>query len=355
MYSRPLVNPPKKIVHNGKIHFGSFSGVSERIDVRGVKAPFAGIPTSRFFSNFRIKSKLTYVFCDEQFAGLIEFFDDKAFGLAEVIVWNRETNQKFAYHTFMGPRRRFVPTNTSEAACTSFSKNRYIKISWSRKHEKLKVSFAVKGDRFRPSMKGKMHSSFSKAGSSETMFVNPAPTTQRCSATWFLPLETLGGMEFSKHIKEISAIPERKGLALFCINRTFLKAHSTSEIMFGLYELDSKSICFSFWNTSQDSIDDDSYNNNLLSVDGEVTAMPPVKITHPFGIGKNWIIQDTESMVDLAFTPLSVTDRTVNIIVMRNTNSTIYGTFEGILLTKNGDRIVLKNCPGIVRKNLLRL
>ena len=125
--------------------------------------------------------------------------------------------------------------------------------------------------------------------------------------------------------------------------------------MFGLYELDSKSICFSFWNTSQDSIDDDSYNNNLLSVDGEVTAMPPVKITHPFGIGKNWIIQDTESMVDLAFTPLSVTDRTVNIIVMRNTNSTIYGTFEGILLTKNGDRIVLKNCPGIVRKNLLRL
>lgn len=355
MYSRPLNKSPEKIVQNGKINFGSFQGVSDFLDIRGVKAPFAGIPIPKLFSNFRIKSKITYTFCYDKFAGLIEFFDDKTFGLAEVIVWNRETNQRYAYHTFMGPRRRFVPTNTTEASVTSFSKKRYIKISWNRKRGTLRLSFTMKGDKFKPAMKGKFVSAFTEDKSSETLFVNPAPTTQRCSATWFVPLSTNGGIGTAEHRKQITSLPESDGIGIMYVSRTYLKAHSTSEIAFGLLEQDGKKICFSFSCTSQDSLDDDSFNKNLLSVDGNTTAMPPVKITHPFGIGKNWIIQDTENMVDLTFTPLSVSSRTVNIILMRNHESTVYGTFEGTLLTKDGEKIALKNCPGIIKKTTLRL
>ncbi len=355
MHSRPLEEYPEKIVHNGKIHFGSFQGVSDRLDVRGVRAPFAGIPTSRFFSNFRIKSKLTYVFCFDEFAGLVEFFDDKAFGLAEVSVWNRETNQKYSYHTFMGPRRRFVPVDTSEAAVTSYSKKRYVKISWSRRFSKMKLSFTLKGDGVRPAMKGKFRSPFVKDRSAEILFVNPAPTTQRCSATWFVPFEFTGGIATAKQRKQIDSVPENKGLGLVCLNRTYLKVHTSASTLFGLFEDAGRKIFFSFSSTSQDALDDDTYNNNFLQTDGKTTALPSVKITHPFGIGGNWIIQDTESMVDLTFTPLSVSHRTVNIIIMRNANSTIYGTFEGILLTKDGEKIPLKNCPGIIKKSTLRL
>ena len=355
MYIRPLTEIPKSIIHNGKINFGSYEGITPRLEIRGVRAPFAGIPTSRLFSNFRIKSKIIYTFCYEKFAGLVEFFDDKAFGLAEVLVWNRETNQKYAYHTFMGPRRRFVPVDTSEAACTSYSKKRYIKISWSRKHQKLKLGFVVKGDKFRPAVKGNFVSKIGNDKSSEVLFVNPAPTTQRCSATWFIPFTVKGGIGMAKQRKQITCLPENSGIGMMYVNRTYLKARSSNEIMFGLYEQDGKQIQFSFSNTNQDALDEDNYNNNILSVNGSNTAMPPVKITHPYGINEKWIIQDTENMVDLSFTPLSKTNYTVNIIIMRNTNSTLYGTFEGILLTKDGEKIVLKDCPGIVKKSLLRL
>ena len=54
MYYRQLIQAPKKIVQNGKIQFGSFFGVSDTVDIRGVKAPFAGVPTSTFFSNFAL-------------------------------------------------------------------------------------------------------------------------------------------------------------------------------------------------------------------------------------------------------------------------------------------------------------
>ena len=92
-----------------------------------------------------------------------------------------------------------------------------------------------------------------------------------------------------------------------------------------------------------------------LVVDGKETALPPVYITHPFGFDKNWIIQDTESMVDLTFTPLSVNSRTLNLIALRTSYHTMYGTFEGVLLDSNGEKIILKNFPGLLYKGMLRL
>ncbi|HAH63717.1 MAG TPA: hypothetical protein DCL73_16650 [Treponema sp.] len=78
-------------------------------------------------------------------------------------------------------------------------------------------------------------------------------------------------------------------------------------------------------------------------------------MTHPFGINHKWVIQDTETMVDLTFTPVSVNHRTLNILVMRTDYNNIYGTFDGMLLTGSGEKITLKNFPGIVKKNLLRI
>lgn len=355
MYSRLINKTPKTIVHNGKINFGTFSGVTDYLDIRGVKAPFAGVPTARFFSNFRIKSRMTYIFSIENYIGLAEFFDDKAFGLAEVIFWNKETNQKLAYHKFMGPRRRFVPIDTSEASCVSFGKTRYIKIKWSRLNNKLGLSFTVKGDKFRPAAKGKFISDFSKTKKGELLSVKPSPTTKRCSATWYVPMNLSGGIEMAKHRKQIKNIPLKPGLGLLMVNRTYLKARSYSERMIGFFEYEGKKIKFIFSNTSQTPLDEDKYNDNMLSVDDEITAMPSVCITHPFGIDKKWIVQDTESMVDLSFEPISCSKRTLSIIIMRNTYSTIYGNFEGVLLTKTGEKIVLKNCSGIVKKSMLRL
>lgn len=354
MYCRPLIKAPEHIVQNGKINFGSYAGVSSAVDIRGVKAPFAGIPTSTLFSNFRIKSRVCFVFSVENYIGLAEFFDDKAFGLAEVIFWNKESGQKLAYHSFMGPRKRFVPTNTYEASCNTFGKSRYIKISWSRKRKKISLTFTVRGDKFRPAVKAKYLARLEE-DSKEVLFVNPAPTTQRCSATWLIPLILEGGLNTGKHRHNIKEIPKAKGLGLFMLNRTYLKPRSSSIFMYGLANINGKNVIFSVSNTSQDSLDEDTYNDNFLSVDETLTALPPVKITNPFGIEKKWVAQDTEGMVDLSFNPISVSNRNLDILIMRNVYTTIYGTFDGVLVSDSGEKIVLKNCSGIVKKSHIRL
>ena len=65
MYSRNLSNPPEKIIHKKKAEFGSYNGVSPRIDIRGMKAPYAGVPVPSFLSGLRIKSKLNFAFSIE--------------------------------------------------------------------------------------------------------------------------------------------------------------------------------------------------------------------------------------------------------------------------------------------------
>ncbi|MGP1473796.1 MAG: DUF2804 family protein [Treponema sp.] len=354
MYSRDIKKVPKSIVHNGKINFGSYIGEPPKLDIRGVRAPFAGIPLPGLLSSFRIKSRITYVFSVDKYIGMADFFDDKIFGLAEVIFWDRETGKKLAYHNFMGPRRRFVPIDTKESACTSFGKTRYVRIAWSRLRSRISLSFIVKGYPFRPAAKGLFISSF-KENKNELLFVTPAPTVQRCSATWIIPLKFSGGIATAKHRHYIKTIPMSNGLGMMLMNRTYLKTHSSSEMMFGLVNLNGRDVEFYFSNSDYDPVDDDTYNENFLSCAGEITPMPSVVITHPFGLGKKWVVQDTENMVDLTFTPISLNTRTLNIIIMRKAYTTIFGTFDGVLVTKDGEKLALKNCPGIVRKNLLRL
>ena len=104
-----------------------------------------------------------------------------------------------------------------------------------------------------------------------------------------------------------------------------------------------------------DAVNSDDYNDNLLSVDGEVTCLPSVYITHPFGSSKKWIIQDTEGMIDLTFEPQSIDDRTLNVIALRRVSKSLYGKFEGTLLTGKGEKLSFKNLSGIINSSSLRL
>ena len=138
------------------------------------------------------------------------------------------------------------------------------------------------------------------------------------------------------------------------MNRSYFKFHTKHNFVKGIGTVGGKNIIFNIVNSNIDAADDESYNSNGLFINGDLTPLPPVVITHPFGVRKSWIIQDTEGMIDLTFTPVSIQTRVLNIILIRNSSTTIYGTFEGVLVSKDGEKVNLKNFPGIVTKNMVR-
>ena len=350
MYSRHFCVPPEKLVQNGKAQFGSFEGVSPKTDIRGMKAPYAGIPLPSIISNLRIKSRLEYAFNLKDFIGLSQFYDFKVIGLGEIIFWNKETGKKYVYHTIMSPRRRFVPVLTSRGICACYRKSRFIKISWGRQHKHHALTFKVRGDSARPDAEGYVYSSVQDDMHTDSLFVCPSPASSRCSATWFSSMKVSGHVAINGE-----PVQDTEGLGMMILNRAYYKFHSKASTAYGIGTIKNKNIIFYIYTSNMDAADSDSYNCNVLVVNGKETALPPVYMTHPFGLDKNWIIQDTESMVDLTFTPLSVNSRTLNLIALRTNYYTMYGTFEGVLKTCDGEKIILKNFPGLLHKGMLRL
>ena len=347
---REYKKTPENIVKNGKATFGSFEGVPNKIDIRGMRAPYAGVPLPSFISNLRIKSRLAYVFSLEKYFGAAEFFDFKAIGIARLFLWNKETNKKNVYTTIMPPRRRFVPNNSKRGICACYTKSRFLKISWGKDHQNFSLSFDIKGDTARSNTSGYFVSPNEDEKKVDLFYVNPSPTKARCSATWLSSMHTKGNLFIDDKM-----VDDSNGLGLLLMNRTYFKFKSKTTLICGMNKYKGRDITFFIKSSNMDAADDLNYNDNSLIVDGVPTALPPVYITHPFGLDKKWIIQDTESMVDLSFTPMSLNNQILDLIALRSNNNTLYGTFEGVFLTKNGEKILLKNFPGAIYRSLLRL
>jgi len=342
MYSRKFSTPPQTIIKNGKAKFGTYKGISQKLDIKGMRAPYAGIPLPTFISRWRIKSRLIYLFNTDKFIGMTEFFDLTVFGTVQVVFWNKETEKKYTYFCFMGPRKRIIPVNTTAGTCVSSRKSRYVKVFWGRNHEHLAMKFSVKGDANRPDAQGSFFSPAESKNHTDYLFVNPSPASSRCSATWFSTMDIQGKINISGKEEDSS-----KGIAALAVNRTYIKFHSISTHVWGMGKIKDKNVIFQLRSSNLDAADQDRYNENILIVDGKETGLPSVVMTHPFGINKSWIIQDTESMVDLTFEPVSVNTRARNIIAMRTSYTTIYGNFTGVLLDSEGNKTNLKNCLNI--------
>lgn len=348
MYSRQFKEPPEKIIQDGKAKFGTYIGLPQKLAIKGMRAPYAGVPLPTIISKLRIKSRLNYIFSIENFIGVAEFYDFRFFGLAEVTFWNKETKKKYVYHTGIPTRWHFVPITTNQGICATHTKKRYLKVSWGRKHGHHGFKFRVKGDSARPNAEGAFFSPIDKMHT-DCFFVNPSPGPSRCSTTWFAAMTLNGQISINNEPSEKTA-----GLGIMSLNRAYIKLHTISTKAWGLGKIKDKDVAFQLGSTNLEAADPDKYNDNVLIIDGEPTALPSVVITHPFGLHKKWIIQDTESMVDLTFTPESWCSRLLNIIIIRRSYTTMYGTFDGVLMDSKGEKINLKNFPGIVSRSFLR-
>lgn len=356
MYTRDILTPPKHLVQNGKPVFGTFENFPEKLDIRGVEAPFAGIPLPHIITNFRIKSSLVFMFNIGPYIGTIDFFDQKILGYAEVVFWSKENKRKYTYRSIMGPRRRFIPHSLQSGFCASFSKNRYIRISWDHARNRISLIFNLKGDSSRPTARAAFVAHYSEQGMTEITSSIPSPTKSRCSATYTATPAIRGSLTLGKtKLSEPVTMEDISGHAIFSINRTYYNFHVKQEFVMASGVIDGKQVSFQIFMTMENAVDAEKLNNNILCVNGQCTPLPPVTITHPFGIAKKWVIQDFDNMVDLTFTPAADHFRDMTLFITRSQVHTLYGTFEGSVKTKDNENIALHNFDGIARNQAIRL
>ena len=355
MYTREREKCPEAFVKNGKPVFGTFEGLPHRLDIRGIKNPYGLVQGLTYLTNLRIKSRVSFFFSAGDYTGCVDFFDAKILGFQEICFWNRKTNQRFVYRNVSGPRRRLVPHDMERAHTASFNKSRYVRISWDRFLDKISLVFNLKGHSVRPSANASFIASFSNPFTGQMTLSVPFPTMQRSSASSFIAGPLHGALTLLPRNSKAKTMEDSQGSFFLEVARSYTKFRTNGEMITGLGSSSGHEIEFRISATSQDSVNPEKYNQNMLFVDGKATPLPPVKITHPYGTMNEWVIQDTEGMVDLTFTPLSENLNTINIIVVRTHYHSIFGNLEGTLMTEDGNKVSFKKLPGIAKKFSIRL
>jgi hypothetical protein len=352
-YERTLKDAPEKLVKNGKVQFGSFSKPPKSLDINGMKYPFGVLPLPTFITNLRIRSNLSFSFSTSEYYGTIDILDAKLFGLCEVNIWNKKTLQRYSYKNIMLLIRRLIKKDLEKGFCYTYSKRRDIKISWNKEKKYFYVYLDLKGDSVRPNFMGSFSAPYTNDIPSLTS-VLPAPTKRRCYVSFQQPVSLEGGICPTRG-KMNPFYLIQKTQTLFVLTKAYYKTRVLNNFISGIGKVGEDEICFRIADTSILPTDKDTYNENVLFVNNEITPLPPATVAHPFGRMKKWSIQDTESMIDLVFTPASASQRLISVFLLHAQYFTVFGTFDGVLVTKDGKSITLKDFPGIINNQRIRL
>jgi hypothetical protein len=350
LYTRELKPAPEYPVENGVPSFGSFSGPFGRFDIRGMKRPFGDFPIPRFISGIRIMENMRFLFCDENNIGEIEIFNARYFSFMETTLWNRNTAKRIAYRRLIPPRVLKFPFSFDNGVTACRVPGRFVKIHSRLQKGVIHADFDFIGSDFRPPFEGRLEMSLLARGAASLSSLLPYKVRRRCLASYQIaaPLHGWIGTRYDDH-----QIMEADGIGFFDVRKAYYSLRTKSSNLIGMGHIDGKLVSFQLGNSV--SSDASRYNDNVLFIDGIVCPLPPVKITRPYGVTGVWIIQDTESMVDLVFTPISDSPRRLSAFVVRTDYHTVYGTFDGVLLTGDGEKITLRAVPGIGKKILLRI
>ncbi len=351
LYTRELLPPPESPVKDGKPVFGSFSGAFKKFEIKGLWKPFGNLPIPKILTDTRITGSMRFVFCNDDIIGEIAFFSCFSFSLMETTFWLRKTNQKYSYKQYQPYRFIHMPKHLSYSITACRKQGRYAKIFSRLSHGKLHADFDFVARDTRPPCEGRLDLDIKVPEAQNFSCVVPYKVSRRCQAVYV----HCGAVEgwISLGYNEDIVLNKDSSIGFFDIRKTYTGLRAKRNIVTGLGKIDGKSLAFQLG--SSIAPDSNKHNENIMLYCGKRTLLPPVRMTTPYGYTKKWIIQDTESMVDLVFTPLSHNFRKVSAIIFRTEYSTIYGTFEGTILTSEGEEVKLKNFPGIIKKYNIRV
>ena len=354
MYKREMLDLPDSLVKGGKPVFGTFKGHPHFFDIRGIYRPFGVFPLPTFITDSRIKNRLIFTFKVGSCVGRVSFVDAQVVDYMEILLWNRATGQKYAYHSLLLPRKNFVPDNMEKGSACNYLTGRYARVGWNRVKNKLSVVLDLKGDAERPFVRASFTGSYDGLFS-ELVSVRPDGSFKRSRANYNSMMPLKGHIIMLYKNGETKTMSDNKGLGAFDITKSFIKFRSRGKSILGFGEAGGKAITFRMAAESENAVAADEYNCNVLFYDGKATPLPPVVISHYRGIYKNWVIQDTENMVDLTFTPTSIVFSSVNAFVVRTVYQTMLGYFEGTLMTADGEKVSFKSLTGLTETYLIRL
>jgi hypothetical protein len=349
MYTRELLSPRDTPIENGRPVYGTWTSAFAEVDLLDIHRPYRW-PLPRWIRDSRIKEWESFAIQDDRFYLGAVVANFKLFRFAQVILYDKESREKLRYVKMIPFSGWKLPRTLANASVSSRSYGFFFRIHHWLDANTIRVDLDVEATRKRPSFTA--HVMFDLNRDKVTpMAVNLGFSGDRCLSAYKAMAPVRGDMVFGgRHI----SLDAEKTSGVFCNFRGFYpyRMHAVWNTGAG-FDREGRRLGFSL--AENQTRENHKNNENALWVNGELTPLPPVRITTPGGVKSDWIIQDVEGMVDLVFSPQEPLRGSFNLILARAEQETLLGYYNGVLVNARGEQLQIHNLWGTGEKIYLRV
>lgn len=345
MYSREILASRGTPIENGTPVPGTWQEAFGEVDLLEVQRPFS-FPLPRGLRDLRVKEWETFALQDDHIYLRAFLANIKYYRIAQVILYDKDSGELLRFNKVIPIGGWRLPRSLWNSSVYSSSYGFLFRIHNWLDAGTIKVDLDIEATLKRPSFTAHLEYCLNSL-KIPPIAVN-LPFSDRRSMYTYKTFSTVrGDMVFGgRHIsldpaKTQGIFRDYKGYFPYRMRSTWCNAE-TLRFGFSIAENQTK----------------ETFKNNenvLWQEGGRMTPLPPVRITRPDGVEKDWVIQDVEGMVDLTFTPQEHIRSAFNLFLTRWEYDTPLGFYNGMLVNSDGEQIPVRNLWGLGEKLYLRV
>lgn len=334
----PVSTPNSIVDEKGKFVLGTFDKEFENFNFLEAKHPYGILPNAMNKTKLITWEAAEVIFDDiSVLTAVSPMFGGKA-GPNLTIIYDRNKKKRYTFMSLSAGSQLKFAENLMRGAVTE-GKNPLTTVTFINNFDEGKATLKGKG----MGLPGKFEYNLELTRASEPSIVsipfakNMALYSQKDLFTVTGSL-TWNGKTYTANENTAATIDDHRGYYPYNMHYDWVAT-------MGTLEYDGKKRPFGFNLTRNQSVDQDTYNENLLFLDGKAHRLTPVTFEH---IEKNyWHISDEYGMVDIYFT---IGDRNVlkfNFGAVMMNYHIVFGDLKGYLCDEDGNKYVIDGMPGI--------
>jgi hypothetical protein len=351
MYIREIQPPAASPVINGMPIQGTWTRSFEKVNLLDIQKPFS-IPFPKWVSSLRIKEWQYFIVQNDEL-----FFESiianlKMFRFIETVFMDKKTNKLKIFYDYFPFALWELPDSLSNNFIECNMMDYSMSIHNWLNSSAITFSFEAKLPASAITLDTAFEISFKSKGSLP-LVTSLLFSEERIVYTYKNIGYVSGWLNTEEDARYI--LSPNKTIGMFVDCKGFFPYITKYETInaFG-FTKDGRLIGFSMTENQAKYTNKD--NENVFWLDNILTLLPPVKITHAYGLDNDWIIEDVEGMVDLSFTPQKQTEKTgFDILISKSEFFNPIGVFNGMIMTKDGEKIYIRNLCGCAKNLYLRL
>ncbi|MCL2139075.1 MAG: DUF2804 domain-containing protein, partial [Treponema sp.] len=328
---------------------GTWNKAFSQVNLLDIHRPYSW-PLPRWLKNSRVKEWETFNFQDEHFFLSAVFGNFKIFQVANVFLYNKENGENYLFRKFVPANTWRLPRNLNNAFVECRSSRFFFRIHPWLNANTIKLDINIAKTKRQPALTA--HFALNMSSHDLTPIAVSLNFTEQRNMYAFKALAAVRGdiVLGDTH----AALNQNRCSGVFCDYKGYYPYRMKTVFCCGM-GFDESGRRFGFHIAENQAKETRKNNENALWVNGQLTPLPPVRITMPNGPKSDWVIQDIEGMVDLVFTPKIFNQYNINILLPKGDFFSPIGYYNGMLVNAREEQVHVRNLWGIGEKLYIRV